>query len=211
MKCKFCKAKIQKTDEICPECGKYINKKSAAAAHKQTAEPISSSPFGKNIKMFECKGFGENVLAKCLIYGIGFLVAVIGSLYFRYASVIRSVYPELIAKNALLIGACLLFIAAGIAIFFTCRKSFVCINVFGVYGIKPKFLLIPERFEFFYDDITDFRCRIPAGRGLAVVTVTAKGKVYRIYGLENRDASYLSTFVREVMPEKKQHKKHKNR
>ena len=100
--------------------------------------------------------------------------------------------------------------AAGIAIFFTCRKSFVCINAFGVYGIKPKFLLIPERFEFFYDDITDFRCRIPAGKGLAVVTVTAKGRVYRIYGLDNRDASYLATFVREVMPEKK-HREHKNR
>lgn len=211
MKCKFCGAKIHKADEICPECGKYISKKSAATGYKQQSEAAELSPLGKNIKFLECKNFGYDILTNCVLYGFIAIVVIIGSAYSRYEWVPRARFNEFIVKNAIFVSVCLIFIAIGIVIYFTCRKSFVCINAFGVYGIKPKFLLIPERFEFFYDDITDFRCRIPAGKGLAVVTVTAKGKVYRIYGLDNRDASYLSTFVRECMPEKKQHKKRKNR
>ena len=42
MKCKFCKAKIQKTDEICPECGKY------------TSEQNLTDDMGKCLKKFSC-------------------------------------------------------------------------------------------------------------------------------------------------------------
>ncbi len=202
MKCKFCGAKLKKSDELCPECGKYISKKAAAAAYKKDTESAPPSPLGKNIKFLECKSFGNNILTNCLLYGIFALFAIVSSIPSRYEWVAPARRSEFIVKNALLISVCLAVIAIGVAIYFICRKSFVCINVFGVYGIKPKFLIIPERFEFFYDDITDFSCRIPASGGIPVVTVTANGRVYRIYGLSNTDASYLSTFVREIMPQK---------
>lgn len=209
MKCKFCKAKISKSDEICPECGKYISKKSAATARRREADTEIRSPLGKNIKFFGCESFGYDVFTQIILYTIIVIVAIVGTAKSRFEWVPRARVQDFIVKNAILLSLCLAVIAIGAVIYFTCKKSFICINVFGVYGIKPKLLIIPERFEFFYDDITDFRCRIPAGRGLAVVTVTAKGRVYRIYGLNNKDASYLSTFVRESMPKKNRHSKNR--
>lgn len=202
MKCKFCGAKIKKSDELCPECEKYISKKSASAAYKKRSDTEPTSPLGKNIRFLECGSFGDSTLASCLMFGIIALYAVICSIPSRYQFIAPVHRNEFIVKNILLISACLAVIVIGIVIFSTCKKCFVCVNVFGVYGIKPKFLIIPERFEFFYDDITDFSCRIPASGGIPVVTVTANGRVYRIYGLSNKDASYLSTFVREIMPQK---------
>lgn len=207
MKCKFCGAKINKSDEICPECGKYISKKSAATARRRESDTETQSPLGKNIKFFGCESFGYDVFTRIALYTIFIIVAIVVIAKSEFEWVPRAQVREFIVKNAILLSLCLAVIAVGAVIYFTCKKSFICINVFGVYGIKPKLLIIPERFEFFYDDITDFKCRIPAGKGLAVITVTAKGKVYRIYGLNSKDASYLSTFVRESMPEKNRRSK----
>ena len=203
MKCRFCGAKIKKKDELCPECGKYISKKSAAVAYRKRLDCEPTSPLGKNIRYLECGNFGNGVLIACIMYGILAAYYFVTSLPLRYTLIARVERTEFIIKNVFLAMLLISVFIIGFVIFFTCKKSFVCVNVHGVYGIKPKFLMFPERFEFFYDDITDFRCHIPASGGIPVVTVTADGKVYRIYGLSNTDASYLSTFIREIMPSKR--------
>ena len=205
MKCKYCGKRINKSDEICPECGKYVSKKAAAVGYRKRSDSSSpsDSPLGDNIRFFECGNFGDGILASCFMYGIIAVYLLVTSLPKRYEWTPRAEHDEFIVKNVLLGLLLVAVFVIGIVIFSTCKKSFVCVNVHGVYGIRPKFLLIPERFEFFYDDITDFRCRIPASGGLPTVTVTAKGKVYRIYGLNNNDASYLATFIREIMPAKR--------
>ncbi len=204
MKCKFCGAKIKKSDEICPDCGKYLSKESASEAYKEDSESVSMDPLGKNIKFYECKDFGSDVRFFCVSRAIFALIFIVAGAYNLH----DWIYPVNFTKFYLIVGLlillCIAAVIAGIIAYLVCKKSFICINENGVYGIRPKFFVIPERFSFYYNEITDFHCHIPVAKGIPVVTVITQEKTFRIYGLSNANASFLASYTRENMPSKKE-------
>ncbi|MBR6785940.1 MAG: hypothetical protein IKM25_06785 [Clostridia bacterium] len=202
MKCKFCKAKIQENDEICPECGKLLTESDEVRI--ETSAPERT--LGKNIKFYDCKSLAIGYLfSGCCV---GAFLCSGGIIYIRnhpyfFESLTDGTIGNFGIWSIILIIVGIVAFAFGICSFLTVRKCFVCINQNGVYGIKPKFYCKEERFEFFYEDITDFTCRIPIGRGTPRVKVEIGEKKFVICILNNSDASFLASYIRENMPEKK--------
>ncbi len=202
MKCKYCDKRISKKDEICPRCGKYVAEPDEEVL--EDSEP--ERELGKNVKFFECKSFAGDIL----LYGggIGLLMtAANGYFIYKRSYILGLLFNGHISRfllaNIILCVIGLIVLIFSLIAFFATRKSFVCVNENGVYGIRPKLFLKPERFEFFYEDITDFSCRIPVKDGIPYIKVEANGKTFRIYGLRNSDASFLASYVRENMPLKR--------
>lgn len=202
MKCRYCNKRISKKDEICPRCGKYA----AEPDEEMLEDSEPERELGKNVKFFECKSFaGDFLLYGC---GTGLLMAGING-YFIYQSsymlelLFKGHISRFLLANIVLCVIGLTVFIFSLCAFFAVRKSFVCVNENGVYGIRPKLFVKAERFEFFYEDITDFSCRIPVNSGIPYVKVEADGKTFRIYGLRNSDASFLASYTRENMPVKR--------
>ena len=200
MKCDFCGAKIKKSDEVCPECGKHV-----ATLNEKTPENCDSKrELGKNIKFFDTKAYASRVLYT--FAPIGIIPIILGGrrLYSTYQifeylpgdylrfSIMRS--SVFILLGLFIIGLC-------VCRYFALRKSFVCVNENGVYGIKPRFLILTERFEYFYEDVKDFSCHIPPAQfGSSYINVKTDKKKFRIDFLPNSDASFLATYTRDNMP-----------
>ncbi len=200
MKCKFCGAKIKKSDEVCPECGKYV----AALNEKASENCEPERELGKNIKFFDTKAYASRVLYT--FAPIGIIPIILGGrrLYRTYR--IFEYLPEdylrhNVMRDCVFVLLGLFIIGLSVCNYFAMRKSFVCVNENGVYGIKPRFLILTERFEYFYKDVKDFSCHIPPAQfGSSYITVKTDKKKYRINFLPGDDASFLATYTRDNMP-----------
>lgn len=200
VKCKFCGTKLQKSDEVCPECGKYV-----ANLNEETPENCEPErELGKNIKFFDTKAYASRVLYT--FAPIGIFPVIIGGKYLYRTYQIFEYLPEdylifSIMRSCAFVLLGLFIIGLSVCYYFALRKSFVCVNKNGVYGIKPRFLILTERFEYFYEDVKDFNCRIPpAPFGSSYIAVKTDKKKYRINFLPNSDASFLATYTRDNMP-----------
>lgn len=200
MKCKSCGAKVGKTEEICPEFGKTI----AESSFKKPDKNDSERDLGKNIRFSDCKTASGRLMTKGIFAGLFFLIGG-GILLFRMHNSLKYIFEGYISKFVLfgLIFAFIGIVIIALSIVAGCalRKSFVCINENGVYGIMPRLFLKADWFEFFYDDITDFRCFVPL-RGASFILVKADGKQFLLYGLDVNSASATASYIRENIPKK---------
>ena len=200
MKCKFCGARIGKSEEICPECGKLIT--SASFEKNESSDP--ERDLGKNIRFSDCKSGSERLLSKgitagvlCLISGIAVLYKIGFNLNYIFVGHFSRFVSFALALILTGVAVLTLSIIAGCAL----RKSFVCVNENGVYGIMPKLFLKADWFKIFYEDITDFKCYVPL-RGASLILIKANGKSFLLYGLDVASASASASYIRENLPRK---------
>lgn len=163
MKCKFCGTKIKKSDEICPECGKY------------SGEQKTTADMGKCLKKFSCND-KLPLFIFCLLISIAVIAITAKKIYIFETIDIKSV---------------LLSVASGIFLFpltlylclITC-KSYICVCEKGIYGAIPwskKFM--PQKFKFYYDDIKSVKNVVDyRGKGAYLCTIT----ILRKNGEENK-------------------------
>ncbi len=202
MKCKFCGAKIKKSDEVCSECGKYVATLNEKAV--ENCEP--ERELGKNIKFFDTKAYASRVLYT--FAPIGIIPVILGGRHLYRTYQISEYLPENylipgIMRSCVFVLLGLFIIVLSICYYLALRKSFVCVNENGIYGIKPRFLILTERFEYFYEDVKDLSCHIPPAQfGSSYITVKTDKKKYRINFLPNSDASFIATYTRDNMPQK---------
>lgn len=187
---------------MCPRCGKYVSE--AVTQTTETSE--DERELGKNIKFFKFSSLASGFLFGCCSLGV---IMLAGGIFFIYDMrrslqyILEGYVNPFVIRGIILLFSGLVISVFGIIAFLAHRKSFVCINENGVYGIIPWLFIKAERFEFFYEDITDFRCHIPVSKGLPSVRVKADGKVFRILGLDNSDASFVASYIRENIPKKR--------
>lgn len=207
MKCKFCGARAKKSDELCSECGHYLNKKAVVNALKSKNESDGESDFGRKLKFFDCQSQGSTIMTEICVTGAFLIAFTAYMIYKNYEFVAHAYLEKLILQGAFFISLWILLILAGVSIYLTFKKCFIYVGENGVYGIRPRLFRRCEWFEFYYSDITDFRCRIPAENGIAYVKVVADGKTYTFCCLDNTDTSLLSSYIRENMPKRKHKRK----
>ena len=206
MKCRFCKSKVNKHDELCPECGRYLNKKAAVSAAKEDTE----SPFGRVLKVLDCKSYGGDLLTVYAIVSFWFIGFGIYGIY-KSQDLFSSILG-LFIYSPLILGV--LSATVGIVAYLKLRKCFVCLSENGIYGVRPRLFRKSEWFEIYYKDITDFSCRIPAHsshrnflfRSIPRVRIVADGTPYTFCCFDTTDSSTLATCIRTNMP-KRRHKR----
>lgn len=207
MKCRFCKSKVNKHDELCPECGRYLNKKAAVSAAKKDAD----SPFGRVLKVLDCKNYGGDLLT---VYAFVSFLLIGSGIYDIYKShYLFSSILGLFIYAPLILGV--LSAITGITTYLKLRKCFVCLSENGIYGVRPRLFRKSEWFEIYYKDITDFKCKIPASfsgrrfffRSIPRVRIVADGTPYTFCCFDTTDSSTLATCIRTNMPKRSRKKK----
>lgn len=207
MKCRFCKSKVNKHDELCPECGRYLNKKAAVSAAKKNTD----SPFGRVLKVLDCKNYGGDILTDSAIASV---ICIPMGIYGIYKSQdLFSSILGLFIYAPLILGV--LSAITGITTYLKLRKCFVCLSENGIYGVRPRLFRKSEWFEIYYKDITDFKCKIPADdssryffiRGIPRVRIVTDSTPYTFCCFDTTDSSTLATCIRTNMPKRSRKKK----
>ena len=116
MKCKFCKAKIHKADEICPECGKY------------SGEQKTTADMGKCLKKFSCN---DNL--PIFIFILLFIIVMLGWVIKNYIN------HRIINFETVAIIICGIFLLPMISwLCLKIFKSYICVCENGIYGAIPQ-------------------------------------------------------------------------
>lgn len=194
MRCEFCGAKMSKNDDLCPECGKYAAKE---APETVFAEPDRQRNLGEIVRFFKCEEFAKNTLFLGGISGIIFIAPLI-FMVIDNPNILKYLFGFYLKTLSFFILGVVLIIA-GIISFFVFRKCHIGIKENGFYGRRPLFPLRTEYFEVFFEDIEDFKCHIPLGKGTPFVKFTAKGKKYTIACLNAADCSVLADCIRSAI------------
>lgn len=178
MKCKFCGAKIKKTDELCPECGNLISSRE------------STSDMGKCLKKFNCN---DNL--PLFIFIILLSIAILGFAAKDYIVSETIGFKSVVAVVSLII---LLPMMSWLC-FVTC-KSYICVCENGIYGVIPQHgKLIPKSFELPYDEIKVVAMDIiktgKGGTSSIIAILTKNEEEYRIGCLNQKNSKLLSDML----------------
>lgn len=177
MKCKFCGAKIKKTDELCPECGKLINSRKSA------------SDMGECLKKFNCN---DNLPS--FIFIIFLSIVILGFVAKDY---IVSETIDFKSVAAVVSGIIIIPMMSWLCLV-TC-KSYICVCENGIYGVIPQQgKPVPTFFELPYDEIKAVGLSVTKHNGAAtcmVAILTRAEKEYKIGYLNQKNSKLLSDML----------------
>lgn len=153
MKCKHCGAKLGKTDEICPNCSKFVSDKAAETPVIQTEitsteTKIPDPRFSESDTVFDYK---DHILAS-LLWSLGF------ALFFGILLVFFSFDDSYFSSEdfyslVLAVVVIGLSVFSGVATYINEKKCFIVITDEKVYGTIPKGMLDTTDFEVEISDI----------------------------------------------------------
>lgn len=182
MKCKFCGAKVGKTEEICPECGKYL------------LSQESSADMGECLQKFNCND-------RIPIFGFIIVVAIAAFV------IVASEYGEthmLSPRNVMLLISGVFLCAVSVYLCIICLKSYICVCEKGIHGvITQKKKAMPKHFELYYDEIEYVDLSVVrGGKGTKSYTVTILTKTqeeFSIGVLNQKNSELLVDILRRMI------------
>lgn len=157
MKCSFCGAVFDESEELCPECGKYISENFSQEPSEDKSE---ENPLGKFIDSFDYK---DSSVIRSVCFAIpGLLLAApmifeIIKLFVRPYCSMFMYFSKSDIKIIVLFVLGMAIIIASIALLFTSKKCFVSVYENGISGIVPKnpFKAVP--FDIMFNDIKELK------------------------------------------------------
>ena len=155
MKCKFCGTDFDKSNEICPECGKYASDNQLT----EMPENADSEPnLGKFIDGFDYKDSLVYTAFSTVGAGVLFLLPTVKEIikainYPYYVMFSRISLIDIIFIALFVLG--IAFIVLGISSFFNSRKCFVSVYENGISGIVPSSPFTKVTFDILFDDIKE--------------------------------------------------------
>ncbi len=178
MKCKFCGARIKKSDELCPECGKLINSRE------------STADMGNCLKKFNCN---DNIPLFLFVLIISIIMVIVGIGGISAAE-------SIVGKDVYLVfaGIFLFLVSAYMCVIY--YKSYICVCENGIYGVisqhgKP----MPKFFELRYDEIKAVGMSITnhgkGGTTCIVAILTKNEEEYKIGYLNKKNSKLLSDMI----------------
>ena len=182
MKCKFCGAKVGKTEEICPECGKYLSSK------------VSSSDMGECHKKFNCND-------QIPLFGFIIVVAIAA---FAIAAFEYKETQMLSARDVILLISGVFLCVLSVYMCIVCLKSYICVCENGIYGVIPqKGKNFPTFLELSYDEIEYVDMSIIKGgkgaKSYIVTILTKTGEEFRIGILNRKNSELLADILRGMI------------
>ena len=180
MKCKYCGKRINKSDEICPECGTLIS----------SSNQESPDGMGKCLKKFNCND-NLPIFVFCMLLGIAVLVLIA-----REYSVSHTIDP----KDILGVVSGLVLIPMMSWFSFVTLKTSLCVCENGIYGVIPqKGSNLPRFFKLRYSEIktvsTDVIRTGKGGSSSIIMILTKDGKEYRIGCLNKKNFKTFSDML----------------
>ncbi len=157
MKCSFCGAVFDESEELCPECGKYISENFLQEPSEDKSE---ENPLGKFIDSFDYK---DSSVIRSVCFAIPGLLLAAPMIFEIIKLFVRPYYSMFMYFSKSDIKIIVLFvlgmaiIIASIALLFTSKKCFVSVYENGISGIVPKnpFKAVP--FDIMFNDIKELK------------------------------------------------------
>ncbi|MBO5230657.1 MAG: hypothetical protein J6B52_04500 [Clostridia bacterium] len=157
MKCSFCGAVFDESEELCPECGKYISENLSQEPSEDKSE---ENPLGKFIDSFDYK---DSSVIRSVCFAIPGLLLAAPMIFEIIKLFVRPYYSMFMYFSKSDIKIIVLFvlgmaiIIASIALLFTSKKCFVSVYENGISGIVPKnpFKAVP--FDIMFNDIKELK------------------------------------------------------
>ncbi len=157
MKCSFCGAVFDESEELCPECGKYISENFSQEPSEDKSE---ENPLGKFIDSFDYK---DSSVIRSVCFAIPGLLLAAPMIFEIIKLFVRPYYSMFMYFSKSDIKIIVLFvlgmaiIIASIALLFTSKKCFVSVYENGISGIVPKnpFKAVP--FDIMFNDIKELK------------------------------------------------------
>ncbi len=159
MKCKFCGARIKKSDELCPECGAFVSKKEASAANKipeaetntciEKTEEAVQNTYEAATKTYN---FGDYLLWPTILrFGGGIVLALV--IIFSF-----DIHRFLLKRSSLISTIICIFLVLylffkGIVSIIQEKKCTLCITPERVYGSIPSGFFDIEDIDIPIEDI----------------------------------------------------------
>ncbi|MBQ2694074.1 MAG: hypothetical protein IJF57_00840 [Clostridia bacterium] len=157
MKCSFCGAVFDESEELCPECGKYISENFSQELSEDKSE---ENPLGEFIDSFDYK---DSSVIRSVCFAIPGLLLAAPMIFEIIKLFVRPYYSMFMYFSKSDIKIIVLFvlgmaiIIASIALLFTSKKCFVSVYENGISGIVPKnpFKAVP--FDIMFNDIKELK------------------------------------------------------
>lgn len=153
MKCKHCGAKLKKSDEICPNCSKFVSDKTSEVPVTQTeilpaeVEPVAPR-FNKSDKVFDYKDHIQINLLFTLGIGLFFGILLVFSAFDDSYFASEDFFSIVLA--VVVIG---FSVFNGIASYTNEKKCFIVISDEKVYGTVPHGIFDTTDFEVEISDV----------------------------------------------------------
>ena len=196
MKCNFCGADIRNSDEICPECGKYLADTPAEKTNSKAEK------FGKTLRFYD---YRDGLAFNTLLYVIFGLVIIGFSVYSIWDFGYFSFYSST-AVTQTIIGTVIgiLIISLGIFSYFKLKSCSVALCENGIYGYIPTNPHIPFKtvyFEVCYNEIEKLEYKnIGASRHSSfAIIIRTKSEKFTISLLKNENTKHLSDCLYELI------------
>ena len=182
MKCKFCGAKVGKTEEICPECGKYL------------LSQESSADMGECLKTIDCK---DNIP----VFAFTFILS-IAAFAIAVNEIRKAGSPA--TESIIIIASGIFLCVMSVYMCVIYLKSYICVCENGIYGVVPlKGKPFPKYFELSYSEIefADMRT-VRSGKGgqsCIVSILTKTGCLFQIGCLSPKKGELLVDILRRMI------------
>lgn len=198
MKCNFCGADIRKSDEICPECGKYLT------ADPESAEKTNgkTEKFGKVLRFYD---YNDGLAFYSLLFVFSGLAVIGFALYLMWDFGYYSFRFSSFATRMLICAALgILLIIFGIVSYFKQKSCSVTLCENGIYGYIPTNPSIPFKtvyFEAYYDDIEKIGCQNigMARRSRTIITLRTATDKFSISLLKKENTTDLLNCLYELI------------
>lgn len=195
MKCNFCGADIRNSDEVCPECGKYIAADPAEKTNSKTEK------FGKTLRFYDYNDGLAFYSLLFVFFGLFIIAASVLSFlnigyYFRFSG--RD------AKILILAVFGVLFVLFGIVTYFKLKSCSISLCENGIYGYIPVNPSVPFKtvyFEAYYNEIEKIGCQNigMARRSRTIITLRTSTEKFRISFPKAENTADLSDCLYELI------------
>ncbi len=196
MKCNFCGTDIRKSDEICPECGKYLADQPAAKTNPKAEK------FGKTLRFYD---YNDGLAFYSLLFVFSGLTLTGFALYLIPDFGYYGFRPSSFATRMLiLIAFGIVLILFGIVSYFKQKSCSVTLCENGIYGYIPTNPSIPFKtvyFEAYYKDIEKIGCQNVgmARRSRTIITLRTATDKFSISLLKKENTTDLLNCLYELI------------